>query len=191
MYNENAGRDFSSGYDFEVFCFGYNSLTNVGEEYLDEILLPEAYNFWSSFCSSVRCAVLRGHTQEDLRTHRAFFWRMFCEVRTKLPKTEQNKLRGIVLLRTSLDRIHGVDMVFLLGDRYVTIDVTTDHFKVGKMEKERENPPHFVFDSYQIGSKAMMWFAGRIAEGLRDGVGIVPYNIWPAIRKIMYQCNTS
>lgn len=153
-----------SGYKFEKFCAGISAEDSHFVAYGPE---SKRYCFNSAVVESFKLAIGQGNDQILLSNNKAFFWRVFCEVRQHLPKKMRRHLRLVITLGTPFDYFFSSDFVFVLFDRFVPVDVTTVTYK--EKNKNEKKFKGRIFTPYHLETSSMVCFSRQIASDLKEG----------------------
>ena len=153
-----------AGYAFERFCAGISAEDSHFVAYGPN---SKHYCFNSAIVDSFKFAIEQGNDQTLLSNNKAFFWRVFCEVRQHLPKKMRRHLRLIITLGTPLDYFFSSDFVFVLFNRFVAVDVTTVTYKE-KSENEKKFKGR-IFTPYHSETSGMVRFSRQIVSDLKEG----------------------
>lgn len=162
-------KKYTYGYPFEEVCAGFSSF-GISGYHLRQKDFPVAFG------NSVATALQRGSDERQLREKRAFFYRLYIEVRQALPKRLRKYLKVLTTLGTEMDVSFGGDFIFFLNDSFVTVDITAVNveFDAGsaflkKYNRQKKNPWSLIFlrsDMDEFASTVA--FARRIAQKLMD-----------------------
>jgi hypothetical protein len=103
---------------------------------------------------------------------------LFAELSQLLPSGVRPDLRMYCTVGTHLDRFHGIDFVFILGDSYVAVDSTLDAFHVSKT---RRLATHIVeFSHYQLRQLGNQ-FLRHVAETLLSRKYRLPQGVYEQV----------
>ena len=165
---------FETGSDFEIYCGGFSAASVRQNK-----RRAGSRDFSIALIQSINSAVRRGCTEKLLKNNRAYFLRLFCEVRQQLPKYLRKRLHIFITLGTPVDDAFGGDFVFTLDDRIVFIDSTLDI-----ENKELQFPWVVFFTQYHLNQSVMVQTAREIATMLRDGYGMMEKETFLEVQKI-------
>lgn len=149
--------EFRNGWELEQFMFGFCS--SFEEE---DLFLPYG-SFDYELNKAIDWSVLNKKIYKYLseREQRPFCCYLYDEIKSRIPNRLKSLFRMYITVGTLVDLRYSTDMVFFLGDSFVTIDVT------GVPSTKRNiYQNHFLFSPYQLTETQTAKFAKKVAEEL-------------------------
>lgn len=173
---------FSNGRSFEFFCFGPFSIIQPFRP------ITRRKSFDEVVAGSIIFSLNLGFNEKKLKRDKAFFWRVFCEVRQHIPKEFRRFLRVAITVGTDLDYHKGCDILFILGKKVVPVDVT---LIIGKdlISMIYKDSCPLIFNQSMLDNRSVSVFAQKIANMLMDAdLGIlVSEDIYNKYRNYLYR----
>lgn len=128
-----------------------------------DVDLLEWVNYDIAFSQAIQFAAEQGLDTAGLQQNKCYARVLFAELAQLIPSGERSDLRMYCTVGTHLDRFHGIDFLFILGDSYVAVDSTLDAFHVSKTRRSATHIVEFShFQLRQLGNQFLRQVAGTL-----------------------------